>query len=140
MLAFVVPFISGAAALVYQTPWVRRLGLVVGVDVYSVTTAVAAGAFHRLYIQGLSNSGDSLTSLRYMRLLPLLIHRGESRSALVIGLGTEITAGALPPSRALASPKTNTTVPSSTAGPTSPRSTSSAKSGAMTATTAFGAC
>jgi spermidine synthase len=56
------------------------------------------GAFRRLYIQGISNSGDALTSLRYMRLqalLPLLIHKGEPRSALVIGLGTGITAGAL---------------------------------------------
>jgi len=54
--------------------------------------------FRRLYIQGVSNSGDSMTSLRYMRLqalLPLLIHRGEPRSALVIGLGTGITAGSL---------------------------------------------
>ena len=58
----------------------------------------AAGTFHRLYIHGVSNSGDSLTSLRYMRLqalLPLLIHNGEPRSALVIGLGTGITTGAL---------------------------------------------
>jgi spermidine synthase len=57
-----------------------------------------AAAFRRLYIQGISNSGDSMPSLRYMRLqalLPLLIHRGEPRSALVIGLGTGITAGAL---------------------------------------------
>jgi spermidine synthase len=54
--------------------------------------------FRRLYIQGVSNSGDALPSLRYMRLqamLPLLIHRGESRSALVIGFGTGITAGAV---------------------------------------------
>lgn len=54
--------------------------------------------FKRLYIQGVSNSGDSMTSLRYMRLqalLPLLIQREEPRSALVIGLGTGITAGAL---------------------------------------------
>jgi len=54
--------------------------------------------FHRLYIQGVSNSGDTLPSQRYMRLqalLPLIIHRGEPRSALVIGLGTGITAGAL---------------------------------------------
>jgi spermidine synthase len=60
--------------------------------------AAAAGAFHRLYIQGVSNSGDALTSLRYMRLLallPLLIHRGEPSSALVVGLGTGITSGAL---------------------------------------------
>jgi spermidine synthase len=54
--------------------------------------------FRRLYIQGVSNSGDSMPSLRYMRLqalLPLLVHREEPRSALVIGLGTGITAGAL---------------------------------------------
>lgn len=54
--------------------------------------------FRRLYIQGISNSGDAMTSLRYMRLqalLPLLIHRDTPRSALVIGLGTGITGGAL---------------------------------------------
>ena len=57
-----------------------------------------AGAFRRLYIQGVSNSGDTLASGRYMRLqalLPLLLHNGEPRSALVVGLGTGITAGAL---------------------------------------------
>jgi spermidine synthase len=39
-----------------------------------------------------------MPSLRYMRLqalLPLIIHGGEPRSALVVGLGTSITAGAL---------------------------------------------
>jgi spermidine synthase len=54
--------------------------------------------FRRLYIQGVSNSGDAMTSLRYMRLqalLPLLVHRETPRSALVIGLGTGITGGAL---------------------------------------------
>jgi spermidine synthase len=58
----------------------------------------ARGSFRRLYIQGVSNSGDVLTSSRYMRLqalLPLLIHGGEPRSALVVGFGTGITAGAL---------------------------------------------
>ena len=54
--------------------------------------------FRRLYIQGVSNTGDAMPSLRYMRLqalLPLIIHNGEATSALVIGLGTGITAGAL---------------------------------------------
>ena len=54
--------------------------------------------FHRLYIQGVSNSGDAMPSLRYMRLqalLPLIVHNGEPRSALVVGYGTGITAGAL---------------------------------------------
>jgi spermidine synthase len=68
----------------------------------------AGGSFRRLYIQGVSNSGDALTSVRYMRLqalLPLLIHRGEPRSALVVGFGTGITAGAL-----LADPELKTRV------------------------------
>jgi len=54
--------------------------------------------FRRLYIQGVSNSGDTMASQRYMRLqalLPLVVHPGEPRSALVIALGTGITAGAL---------------------------------------------
>jgi len=54
--------------------------------------------FRRLYIQGVSNSGDLMPSRRYMRLqalLPLIIHRGEPRTALVIGFGTGITTGAL---------------------------------------------
>lgn len=53
--------------------------------------------FRRLYIQGVSNTGDSLPSLRYMRLqalLPLIVAKEEPRSALVVGLGTGITAGA----------------------------------------------
>lgn len=58
----------------------------------------AGAPFRRLYIQGVSNSGDSMASLRYMRLqalLPLLVHPGEPKSALVVGFGTGITAGAL---------------------------------------------
>jgi spermidine synthase len=54
--------------------------------------------FRRLFIQGISNSGDAMPSLRYMRLqamLPLMLHRGEPKSALVIGFGTGITAGAI---------------------------------------------
>ncbi|SAK44813.1 spermidine synthase [Caballeronia hypogeia] len=57
-----------------------------------------ARRFRRLYIQGVSNSGDAMTSRRYMRLqalAPLMIHTGTPRSALVIGLGTGITGGAL---------------------------------------------
>lgn len=69
-----------------------------GATVAVVEQKGGKGSFRRLYIQGVSNSGDSLPSLRYMRLqalLPLIIHRGEPKSALVIGLGTGITAGAL---------------------------------------------
>ena len=42
MLAILVLFFSGAAALVYQTLWVKQLALVVGGDVYAVTIALAA--------------------------------------------------------------------------------------------------
>ncbi|MBB6459327.1 fused MFS/spermidine synthase [Flammeovirga kamogawensis] len=54
--------------------------------------------FRRLYIQGVSNTGDVFPSLRYMRLqsfIPLITFNGKPKSALVVGLGTGITAGAL---------------------------------------------
>ncbi len=56
------------------------------------------GAFRRLYIQGVSNTGDAMPSLRYMRLqalLPLFAAPAAPKSALVIGLGTGITCGTL---------------------------------------------
>jgi spermidine synthase len=69
-----------------------------GGTVAVVTEPHFSSSLRRLYIQGASNSGDGLMSLRYMRLqalLPLIVHGGEPRSALVIGLGTGITCGAL---------------------------------------------
>ena len=68
-----------------------------GATVAVVEQGKATQRFHRLYIQGVSNSGDTMTSLRYMRLqalLPLIVHNGTPRASLVIGLGTGITAGA----------------------------------------------
>ena len=35
-------FASGATALIYQVLWIKQLSLVVGVDVYAVTTGVSA--------------------------------------------------------------------------------------------------
>ncbi|WP_262138855.1 fused MFS/spermidine synthase, partial [Pseudomonas sp. Marseille-Q5117] len=69
-----------------------------GGTVAVVTQGRGENTFHRLYIQGVSNTGDAMPSLRYMRiqaLLPLLIHNGDPRSTLVIGFGTGITAGAM---------------------------------------------
>ena len=69
-----------------------------GGTVAVVQERTGANIFRRLYIQGVSNSGDAMPSLRYMRLqalLPLIIHNGDPHSALVIGYGTGITAGAL---------------------------------------------
>ena len=42
MMPAVLLFLSGLAALVYQTLWVKQLALIVGVDVNAVTTAVSA--------------------------------------------------------------------------------------------------
>jgi spermidine synthase len=68
-----------------------------GGTVAVVQEPAGSNSFRRLFIQGVSNSGDSLPSLRYMRLqafIPLLIHAEDPHSVLVIGLGTGITAGA----------------------------------------------
>ena len=100
-----------AAVVVYITPADRLANLLLatrggGVLVFyeegrGATVAVAQqrskdNVFRRLFIQGVSNSGDAMPSMRYMRLqamVPLLIHEGEPRSALVVGFGTGITAG-----------------------------------------------
>ena len=69
-----------------------------GGTVAVVQEGTGPNVFRRLYIQGVSNSGDAMPSMRYMRLqalLPLIIHKGDPHSALIIGLGTGITAGAL---------------------------------------------
>lgn len=84
-------------------PGAGGAGLVFYEESHGGTVAVVEqggrdGRFHRLYIQGVSNSGDAMPSLRYMRLqalLPLIVHNGDPKSALVVGYGTGITAGAL---------------------------------------------
>lgn len=89
-LASLLPGARGASLVSYE----EGLGGTVAV----VERNSGRNRFRRLYIQGVSNSGDAMPSLRYMRLqalLPLIIHNGEPKSALVIGFGTGITAGAL---------------------------------------------
>ncbi len=69
-----------------------------GGTVAVIEQTTAKGTFRRLYIQGVSNSGDVMPSMRYMRLqglLPLIVHPGEPKSAMVIAFGTGITAGSL---------------------------------------------
>lgn len=68
-----------------------------GGTVAVIEQASGPRTFRRLYVQGVSNSGDAMPSLRYMRLqalIPLIVHSDEPSSVLVIGLGTGITAGA----------------------------------------------
>src|SRR5215471_16799347 len=35
-------FVSGTTALIYQVIWIKQLSLVVGVEVYAITTAISA--------------------------------------------------------------------------------------------------
>jgi spermidine synthase len=42
LLASVILFCSGLAALIYQTLWVKQLALVVGVEVYAITVGISA--------------------------------------------------------------------------------------------------
>lgn len=82
-------------------PGAQKGGLIFYEEGLGATVAVVEqgnnNRFRRLYIQGVSNTGDSMASERYMRLqalLPLLIADSDPRSVLIIGLGTGITAGA----------------------------------------------
>lgn len=103
LLALALTWLTPADKLASLLPGARNGHLAFyeegrGGTVAVVTQGRGERAFQRLYIQGVSNTGDAMPSLRYMRiqaLLPLLIHNGEPRSALVIGFGTGITAGAL---------------------------------------------
>ncbi|MUF08388.1 spermidine synthase, partial [Pseudomonas sp. CCM 7893] len=103
LLSLAVALLTPTDRLAKLLPGARNASLAFyqegrGATVAVVTQGQGARTFHRLYIQGVSNTGDAMPSLRYMRiqaLLPLLIHNGEPRSALVIGFGTGITAGAL---------------------------------------------
>lgn len=103
LLSLAVALLTPVDRLAKLLPGARNASLAFyqegrGATVAVVTQGQGARSFQRLYIQGVSNTGDAMPSLRYMRiqaLLPLLIHNGEPRSALVIGFGTGITAGAL---------------------------------------------
>ena len=64
-------FASGAAALVYQVLWVKQLSLVVGIDVYAVTTAVAA-FFAGLALGGVLFGGRVDRMARPLRLYAIL--------------------------------------------------------------------
>lgn len=103
LVSLVVALLTPVDRLAKLLPGARNASLAFyqegrGATVAVVSQGQGARAFQRLYIQGVSNTGDAMPSLRYMRvqaLLPLLIHNGEPTAALVIGFGTGITAGAL---------------------------------------------
>ena len=81
MLPATLLFVSGAAALVYQTLWVKQLGLIVGVDVYAVTTTISA------FFAGLALGGAVFGRLADRTIRPLLLVAGLEIGIAVLGLG-----------------------------------------------------
>ncbi len=77
-------FASGAAALVYQILWIKQLSLVVGVDVYAVTTGVSA------FFAGLA-LGGLLFGWWVDRLArPFLLYAFLELSVAVLGVATTL--------------------------------------------------
>lgn len=85
-------FASGTAALVYQVLWIKQLSLVVGVDVYAVTTGVSA------FFAGLA-LGSTLFGRWADRLArPCLLYALLELGVAVLGVATTLAlARAAPP-------------------------------------------
>jgi MFS family permease len=80
----VLIFVSGVAALVYQTLWVKQLALIVGVDVYAVTTAVSA------FFAGLAIGGGVFGRRADRSARPLRLFAALEAGTGVLGLTTTL--------------------------------------------------
>ena len=80
-------FISGTAALIYQVLWIKQLSLVIGVEVYAITTGISA-FFAGLALGGLlfGRCADRLGK-------PLLLYAGLEVGVAVLGIGTTLGLG-----------------------------------------------
>ena len=82
-------FASGAAALVFQVLWVKQLSLVVGVEVYAVTTAISA------FFAGLALGGLAFGRLADRLVRPLRLYAAlEALVALLAVASTVALANA----------------------------------------------
>jgi MFS family permease len=87
---------SGTAALVYQVLWIKQLSLVVGVDVYAVTTGVSA------FFAGLAFGGALFGRWADRLARPLLFYALLELGVGVLGVAATLTlARAAPPFVAL---------------------------------------
>ena len=77
--------VSGAAALVYQVLWIKQLSLVVGVEVYAITTGISA------FFAGLALGGWLFGRLADRLQRPVLLYAGLE--VLVALLGVAATLG-----------------------------------------------
>ncbi|MGN6461173.1 MAG: fused MFS/spermidine synthase, partial [Pseudolabrys sp.] len=84
-------FVSGAAALVYQVLWIKQLSLVVGVEVYAVTTAVSA------FFAGLGLGGLVLGRWADRVTRPVLFYAILETGVAVLGVGTTLALARIAP-------------------------------------------
>jgi hypothetical protein len=89
-------FASGTAALVYQVLWIKQLSLVVGVDVYAVTTGVSA------FFAGLALGGALFGRWVDRLAQPFLLYAILELGIAVLGVSATLAlARAAPPFAAL---------------------------------------
>lgn len=79
--------ISGAAGLIYQLLWAKQLSLVVGADVFAVTTAVSA------FFGGLAIGGWLLGRWADRWERPGLLYGGLEMGIAVLGVGSTLVLG-----------------------------------------------
>ena len=80
-------FASGTAALVYQILWIKQLSLVVGVDVYAVTTGVSA------FFAGLALGGALFGRWVDRLARPLLLYALLELGVAVLGVVATLVLG-----------------------------------------------
>ena len=84
-------FFSGIAALIYQTIWIKQLTLVVGVDVYAVTTGVSG------FFAGLALGSDIFGRFADRSTNPLRMYAGLELSIAVFGVASTLALAQAPP-------------------------------------------
>ncbi|WP_323174952.1 fused MFS/spermidine synthase, partial [Pseudomonas atacamensis] len=76
--------ISGAAALVYQVLWIKQLSLVVGVEVYAITTGISA------FFAGLALGGWLFGRWADRLQQPVLLYAGLEVLVAILGVGATV--------------------------------------------------
>ena len=84
MWAAALLFLSGAAALIYQVLWIKQLSLVVGVDVYAITTGVSA------FFGGLGLGGYLFGRKADRSARPFLLYAFLEIGVAVLGIGATV--------------------------------------------------
>ena len=75
---------SGAAALVYQVLWIKQLSLVVGVEVYAITTGISA------FFAGLAIGGWLFGRWADRLQQPVLLYAGLEVLVAILGVGATV--------------------------------------------------